>query len=197
MGVYCKIHLINILIRTSNRPELFRRAVDSVLNQTYRNIRIIVSVDNPKAAAYAKEFECVHVFKKPGWPYFYNLYCNELKRKVTEGYFFFLDDDDFLDNPFVIEQMIPHLEEDKAVLCQFKRNGRPKPPNIQMKDRIIWKGWVGLPCLWLHHSKKDLAHLTGMVDYGDYLYIKKISELMPVKFVQQIVVATDRRSWGK
>jgi hypothetical protein len=156
-----------------------------------------VGIDRLEAKSYTEGFERTWMVKNPHLKYFYNDYCNQLKKLVTEGFMFFLDDDDFLDSPTVIEDMIPHLEEDKAIICQYRRKGRPKPPNVQMTDKVIARGWIGLPCLWLHHSHKNLANVQGINDYDDWGYIKEVAGQIPPKFVKQVVVCTDRRSWGK
>merc|ERR1711904_576338 len=35
--------LINILIRTSNRPKAFKKNIDSILNQNYKKYRLLIS----------------------------------------------------------------------------------------------------------------------------------------------------------
>src|SRR6188768_2413240 len=112
--------LINILIRTSQRPILFQRCLQSIQQQTYKNIRVIVSYD----------FDCDYI---PNWcdkirvqkgdsGYYWNLYCNELKEAVTDGWFMVVDDDDFMNSKSVIGDIVPHLTNpDRGVICQFLR----------------------------------------------------------------------------
>ncbi|RUT63328.1 hypothetical protein C1149_16050 [Clostridium botulinum] len=38
--------LVSVLIPTYNRPEYFKEALESVINQTYRNIEIIIGDDS-------------------------------------------------------------------------------------------------------------------------------------------------------
>jgi hypothetical protein len=71
--------LINILIRTNFRPTAFARCIKSVKDQTYKNIRIIVSYDNHNALKYIPEdIEKVKVIRGEG-KYFYDEYCNQTK----------------------------------------------------------------------------------------------------------------------
>ena len=51
--------LVSVIIPTYRRPSLLGRAIDSVLNQTYKNIEIIVVSDNNIADEYDKETEKV------------------------------------------------------------------------------------------------------------------------------------------
>jgi glycosyltransferase involved in cell wall biosynthesis len=46
--------LVSVVIPTRNRPELIQRALNGVLNQTLRDIEVIVVIDGPD-----KETECV------------------------------------------------------------------------------------------------------------------------------------------
>jgi hypothetical protein len=117
---------------------------------------------------------------------------------VNGGWFMCMDDDDFLDSPKALETLSKQLYDPlTAIICQFRRKGRPKPADSLIDRGIIKKGHIGLPCIILHYSAKNKANMKGDVDYDDYNFIKEISEKMPVRFVKQVVVCTDRRSWGK
>ena len=182
---------INILIRTSYRPESFKRALASVKCQTHKNIRIIVSYDNHNALKYIPEdIQKIRVFRGQG-KYFYDEYCNILKSLVTEGYFMFLDDDDILSSPDIIERLLPLLSPEHGQLVQLKRNSTICPNSISFSS-----GKIGMPCLILHHSHKGLADIT--VDgAGDYVWINKVSKLLPLKFEPLIVVESFNRGNGK
>jgi glycosyltransferase involved in cell wall biosynthesis len=49
--------LVSVVIPTYKRPDMLGRAIDSVLNQTYDNIEIIVVDDNDENSKYRKETE--------------------------------------------------------------------------------------------------------------------------------------------
>lgn len=183
--------LINILIRTSYRPNGFARTIKSVHEQTHKNIRVIVSYDNHNALRYIPDnVEKVKVPRGPG-KYFYDEYCNELKSMVIDGYFMFLDDDDVLCSPDIIERIIPVLQEDTALIVQLKRGSVVVPVN---KD--FTTGKIGMPCLILHNSHKHIADVT-VHGAGDYVWIKRVSELLPINFEPIIVVHSFNRGNGK
>ena len=46
---------INILTRTSKRPKGFKRHIENIRGQTYKNISHIVSSDDPETAKYVEE----------------------------------------------------------------------------------------------------------------------------------------------
>jgi hypothetical protein len=188
--------LINILIRTSYRPQLFPRCYESILNQTYRHTRVIVGYDNEQAMNYIPGgVDAVPVSAHKGIPFYYDLYCNQLKKYVDTGWFMFLDDDDFFWKPGSLESIIPYLAEPGAVICQFLRNKRPKPATSLILNKQVVEGKIGLPCLILHSDYKHIGKLDGY-HAGDYRYIKEVSERVPTKFVPMVLVSADRRSWG-
>lgn len=188
--------LINILIRTSNRPALFSRCLRSIADQSYSNYRITVGFDRASALDYIpKGINHQFVYADNSTPYFYDLYCNDLKEKVTDGWFLFLDDDDQL-LPGALSQLAPHLTEPGAIICQFIRNGIPKPRDNYIRHKVIQEGKIGLPCLVLHHSYKHIGHLDGHKG-GDYRYIKEVTDRVPTKFIALPLVTTDRRSLGE
>jgi glycosyltransferase involved in cell wall biosynthesis len=189
--------LINLIIRTSNRPALFARCLESIRSQTYKNVRVIVGLDRAGALSYIpKDVERVFVYADNSIPFFYDLYCNFLKWSVTDGWFFFLDDDDVLAGPTVLEQLAAHLTDPGAIICQFLRNGIPKPRDNYIRHKVVQEGKIGLPCLVLHHTFKHIGQLDGEKG-GDYRYIKEVTDQVPTKFITLPLVTTDRRSMGK
>lgn len=192
-----KIHqLITALIRTSYRPKQFARLMKSIEAQTVP-INYIVSYDDDRALDYIPEGTAIVKVSPTPDKYFYNLYCNTLKSIVDDSWLCFFDDDDYLINPISIEKIRTHLlNKDEAVICQFTRNGRVKPPFRQMDEGRIVKGYIGMPCIFLHHSHKDVAEFRATED-ADYFFIKEVAEKMKTKFVTIPVVESPKRNWGK
>src|SRR5688572_15539383 len=122
--------------------------------------------------------------------YSYNLYCNILKEQVTEGFFMFLDSDDTIIRG-AINKIIPYLREDKALIVQMLRNGKPKPRN-----GLIEKGKIGMPCMILHSKHKHLADVTATED-GDFQWIKAVTDKIGYEFVPIPLVDAGKRGRGK
>ncbi len=188
--------LISILIRhTEKREKKFERCMTSIIEQTYRNIEVFVSVD----FEFRNNFlPIVKVAKNLNLgPYYYNDYCNELKNRCQEGYFLFLDDDDYLANPTVLEKLALHLEDNPdGVICQMSRDsGKIKPSDELISAKKIVSGKIGMPCLVLHHQHKDLANIQ-CCDNGDFLWINEVSKKVDLKFVHQVVIHSPNRSYG-
>jgi hypothetical protein len=167
------------------------------MSQTYKNVRVIVGFDEDAAEAYIPdEIECHFVAADPCIPYFYDLYCNDLKDRVTDGWFFFLDDDDTLASPTVLEQLAAHLSEPGAIICQMLRNGIPKPADNYIRKGVIREGKIGLPCLVLHSKYRDIGELDGQ-KAGDYRYIQQVTERVPTRFIPLALVDAGTRGHGK
>ena len=98
--------LISIIIPTHNRKELFKKALESAINQTYKNLEIIVadnhSTDGTEELCreYAQNDERIKYFRHES-----NLgmtkNCDFAHKQVQGEYFVALCDDDFLDVDFV------------------------------------------------------------------------------------------------
>lgn len=189
--------LINLLVRTSYRNELFKRCMDSISSQTHKNIRIIVSYDDERALEYIPEhLEKIRVYKDETIPFYYDNYCNDLKDKVTSGYFLFLDDDDELYSEKSLEMACKQLRGNRGIICQFSRGGVLKPSNELIKQNRIKRGKIGMPCIILHHSCKNIAEFDGSVGASDYTWIRNVSKKVKLKFVSMVIVVADRRSHG-
>jgi glycosyltransferase involved in cell wall biosynthesis len=119
--------LINILIRTSNRPEYFRTCIESVLKQKYENYRIYICFDKMESLKYLQSFknnekiEYFPVYKKSKEKYKFNLYCNNLLDKVTSGYVIFLDDDDKFCHNNVLKVLNDVTDKQTLVVWKFFR----------------------------------------------------------------------------
>lgn len=197
--------LINILIRTNGkREESFKQCLQSVIDQTYKNVRVIVSYDCEVKPDYVQSMvqislteECltamlidiIKVKKQPSL-YGYNIYCNDLKSKVTAGYMLYLDDDDILQDNRALERIVPHLSEDKITICQMIRGLRVKPRYGEIES-----GKIGMPCFLLHAKHKDIAMFDDSGN-ADYRFIATVCSKLPHNFVPIVMVRSDRRSYG-
>ena len=89
--------MVSCVITTRNRLPLLKRAVESVMQQTYSNIEIVVvddgSDDGTKEWAESQNFKYIHIPKEKGKG---GNYARNLGIKNSTGEFVaFLDDDDY------------------------------------------------------------------------------------------------------
>lgn len=195
--------MINILIRTHNRPEKFQRCIESVQAQTFKDVRVLITCETDDDFEYAEctmldsglNFE-TYLAEPTGRSFFYNEYCNTLKSQVKDGWFFFLDDDDYLVNDGVLQELSTHLTDpDRPIICQFLRGGWHKPHHQQIAERVFFEGQIGLPCLVLHSKHKELAAIHA-TESGDYQWIKDVSDKLECLFIPLALVNSPVRGWG-
>jgi len=113
---------VSVIIPTYKRASMLERAIESVLNQTYNNIEIIIVDDNNQDSEYRIENEkkmfkynsnnkviyLKHEFNKNG-----AAARNTGIKKATGDYITFLDDDDFF-LPTRIEKLVNLMEENEV-----------------------------------------------------------------------------------
>lgn len=183
--------MINILVRTSNRPELFKRMLASVKQQTFKDWKMIVAIDSLQAFNYIPtnhpQIDIIKVFPQKEYLFFWNLYCNDLKKHVQDGWFFYLDDDDYLATSRSLENIAKHLTIDAGTICQFIRNRKPKPHQIYIDSKKIIRGKIGGSCIFLHASHKFIADWDGG-KAADYRFIIAVAEKVKLNWVAIPVV---------
>ena len=98
---------INILTRTSNRPNYFRDCCASVDSQTYDNIKHIIATDDLNSESYIKKYRDEFLYidplkykhsrpkklwhsRRPEMPAWWNCYFNEMYNLVEDGWIMFL-----------------------------------------------------------------------------------------------------------
>lgn len=179
---------INIITRTSGRPNGFKRCHQSILSQSYPNIRHIVSIDNLEDKEYVEKYNVDYYFidkdkiskqpdiddPKTGKRFIYNLYFNELISKVDDGWILILDDDDYLANSNVIQKMVNQISNNTDMIIWQMRypNGSvlPSIPEMGKKPRL---GRVGSPCMMVHSGIAKTIRWDGW-KCGDYRFISKV-----------------------
>lgn len=198
--------IINVITRTSGRPNYFKKNRDALLSQTYKNYRHIVSVDDKESEEYAsgncdilivndrKELyreNIDNVDEKKGKFFPHNLYMNACNESISEGWVMYVDDDDmFIDNNALqrVASVIKNTDEDTLILFRMKYgstndkyNDEHSVPSIVNKFNPPKIGNIGTPCFcvnikWVEYMKWD------MYSCSDYRVITRLFKNVP-KFI--------------
>lgn len=136
--------VVNILVRTSNRPFAFDRCIDSIVKQTYKNVNIIVSIDDEKNDYTVKyPVHPVHVEKTKhriepindnpnyGLPFHSNLYFNEMYKLCKPGLIIFLDDDDKFSVNDALQNIVDKYKQGSEYILWKVRNKRAIHPSSE------------------------------------------------------------------
>ena len=197
--------IINILTRTSKRPNYFKKCVESIRNQTYKNINHIISVDNDETEEYVKKYtnnyirvnnfvgkipplDPIYKIRRPA-PY--NLYLNDLKENINDGWIMFLDDDNFLLENNAIETLVNNIDSDNQMLFWkvkfsdfltlpeehlFNEKYTPTLNHVDMNG-------------FMFHSKYKNCYFFDYYSAGDFFCAKTIERFTSKKiFVNKILV---------
>jgi hypothetical protein len=174
---YIEKHIVeqrlNILIRTSNRPDYFKKAINSIINQNYKNYKIYVSYDKKESLEYLKDYININInidiiemnLNNPN-KYKFNLYNNYLMDKVDDGYILFLDDDDIYihNNTFnIINDNLTSIDD--FLIWKFMRPDKLIYPNNKIK-----MGTVDTTSFCFHSKYKLLAR-WGDKQCGDFRFV--------------------------
>ena len=189
--------LINILTRSGKREQCFNNLAKSIKNQTYKNIRHIISNDNPQCKYLHNKNNVVNVKKLKKYninhcPY--NLYLNNLKNKVKKGWIIILDDDSkLIDNTFIerLVYQIKKLKKHKAIIFDsYIGNNllglvKIHIPNIfgskNFDINLIKYKRLDMTNIAFHHSVNiDFSEACG----GDFIFFKKLLEKNLVKYIK-------------
>lgn len=179
--------LINILTRTSGRPLAFKRCHESIKNQTYQNVRHIVSIDNLEDEEYVKEYGVDYFFMdknviskepdisdpKTGPRFIYNLYLNKLIEKANDGWIIILDDDDYLADNTVLQKVANLVKSNTDMLLwQMKYPNGGLLPSLQELGKPPRLARIGMPCFAIHSGVAKTIKFDGW-KCGDFRFIQR------------------------
>ena len=186
--------LVSVIIPTYNRVDFLEIAIQSVVDQTYNNIEIIV-VDDGSKSNYAesicnKYLKCFYFYKKNGGlSSARNFGISKSKGELIA----FLDDDDFWQNS-KIEKQVAILNKNPLVDCVHSaaavvdENGKPTGDLIGAAQNKIHKRsgyvfWNAL-CVWVVKSPTPLVRKA--VFQPDMLFDETIKVGEDVDFYQRM-----------
>lgn len=168
---------ITILIRTCYRPLLFKRCIESILQQRYSNVHILICYDNSKAKDYiepytskVKHCKAFYYTIQSDEKYKFNLYCNHLLSKVSSGYCLYLDDDNEFTHANCLNIINHNLRENKICVWKYLRGDKLiYPQNI---DSIV-VGDIDSSSFCIPFGYKNYGKWPDK-QYGDFYFLNSI-----------------------
>jgi hypothetical protein len=179
-----KIKFFNILIRTSNRPNYFKKCIASILNQLYSNYHVYICYDKNESLSYLDEYKTndkityFHVNDKSLEKYKFNLYCNRLLDKVTKGFVIFLDDDNYFVSNDAFNILNISMNKYKILTWKFIR-----------PDKLIYKEDLNEPLVLGEIDTSNVCFNSSIKNnskwkdkqYGDFNYFKPLFDNCDIK----------------
>ena len=184
---------VYILIRTSNRPSFFGHMMETIKNQTYKNIVCIVHSDDPRDEYVTGDIILRGTAYGPQYGNgAYNLYNNRLLKAIPPGpgWFHFIDDDDEYAAPDVIEKLV------KSSLSNHINIGR-----VERWDGTIWpRNWgdqksYQTECFFIHTDHKLKSKWWGHKG-GDHHYSKKLTQVLPINWIDKLLICKAQEGKG-
>ncbi|MFA6518474.1 MAG: glycosyltransferase family A protein [Candidatus Shapirobacteria bacterium] len=187
--------LINILTRTAGRPVFFKECRQSVVNQTYVNVRQIIGIDDKKSMDYLGginkrdiiEYPRLKRKKEADFPY--NLYLNRLIKEVKEGWVMYLDDDDMLVNKYSLEKLATYLLDENTLYVWKVWFPNKTVPSLSFGKKIVRGDVTGTGFIF-HSKHKDKSNWTNNM-CGDYGFIKQLSEKLKVRWIDKVLTRSN------
>jgi glycosyltransferase involved in cell wall biosynthesis len=198
--------LINILIRTSGRPNYFKECVDSIYNQKYKNWNILIGVDDPNTLKYTQpakgrdiiyNYDNISIPKPPnsidyGVSFKYNQYLNDLQNEVKDGYIIYLDDDDKLHDSNSLYKLVNVIKsDDDFVIWRVKFPNRLVPSDTNFGNPPVLKDISGIGFSF-HVKNKEVWEPYKR---GDYRVAKKLYEKIPnTVYLNEVITQLQRET---
>lgn len=189
--------LLNILIRTGGRPLYFKRLMDNIRSQSYKNYRLIVSADSEEADKYVKAEGITPVMvlpmqKSEQYSFPWNLYLNRLMEEVENGWVMFMDDDDQYADSSTFQLISANLPDEKSMLVwrlQFP-DGRYVPAIEYLGKTPFTRKQIAMPCFAFHSKWINRVKFDGN-RAGDFRFANQLQEFLNVEWLNLPLIKLD------
>ena len=191
--------LISIVIPTYNRVNFLKRAIETVLNQTYENLEILIiddssSVDNKKNIDNFNDNRIMYFKNKTrrGAPYSRNVGIKNAKGKFIA----FLDDDDEWE-PNKLEKQLKAFDENVGLVVCYSLDERfgmkriNKPPNNITYEDLLKSFNLSSTSSYL--VRNDVFDKVGYFDLNlpsaqEYDLALRISKYYSIKTIPEVLM---------
>jgi len=166
--------LVSVLIVTYNRVSLLKNTLDSIINQTYANIEIIVVDDSLNTESeklckkYGNKIRYFHRIKRGGIPSAYNFGIEQIRGEWIK----FLSDDNIL-FPESIQTLLNHVKSSQYSIMysdyeyindEGKEIGIHKDKEFSSYDDFVLAFWHTMPL----NGETTLMHKSCLTKVGSF-----------------------------
>jgi len=190
--------MLNIILRTHNRPIKFKRMLDCIQKQSFQNFNLYITADNDETESYVKQYSLpyIRMFPDTTIPVFYNLYFNDIYQKIDNGWIWGIDDDDLLadDNVF---QFINDtcILEDKIYIFKFhNKHARCIRPGRNFGKKIEI-GDIGT-ANFVVNRKYCCDVLWGANGISDGIYISNVAKNREICWIDKVIYVVEKANHG-
>lgn len=174
---------VYILIRTSNRPAFFSRMMETIKNQSYKNIVTIVHTDDPRDKYVTGDIIIKgHAYGTNMGDGAYNLYYNRLLKAIPNkpGWIHFIDDDDEYTDEYAIEKFVASSLKDHVNVCKV----------IRWDNKVFPRHWRKMEsfqteCFMIHTDFKNRGRWWGKKG-GDHHYSRQLTKQAPINWIEDL-----------
>jgi len=167
--------MFSLLIRTSGRPKYFNKCYKSVMAQTYKDYRVIISIDEKRDLSYVRKCnaEIIRVKKsivnrRIECPW--DKYFNDLLKKAT-GWIIYLDDDVTM-HPDALEKISKYCTDpENVIIWKYKWLTRGTMPEDEYWEKEPVRGHIDTGC-FCHHINQSIQWLT--LGANDWRVVKQL-----------------------
>lgn len=180
---------IHIIIRTHLREYYFKKVIDSIITQNYQNYIIHVAYDHIDSLDYISqnlnEKMIIHkVKRRSDENVFFDLYCNDIKNKINDGWIMFLDDDNYFIHPDCLKIINANLKEN-IIVWSFLRPDKLIIPNLNK----LRYGEIDNCSYIFHYSIKDDGQFQDF--YGsDFQFINSLITKHKTLLIDYTLIST-------
>jgi hypothetical protein len=191
-----EITCLNILIRTF-RPNYLRHCMQSIMQQTYKNINVVFICDSKVGIEGTREHNgrLIEVSKdfdkqeKPAGPEYgiffpFNNYIAQAQ-KLVNGYILVLDDDDKLTKSDSVEVIMSKASKDSLLIWKVDFNDFGIKPGLNFGKEIVVCDIAGIGFCY-HASQIKHTDWTPW-KRADYRTAKKLSKVLKIVWIDNIL----------
>ena len=168
---------ITVIVPVYNAEKYLRRCIESIMNQTYKNLEILVIIDGATDSSafimekYAKEDSRIKIIRRENKGIFYTRI--EGIKKATSDYIYFVDADDWIEQN-AIETMYQYQEKYHANIVRCKNYYKDENEKI-IKDHKVQ-----------YFEKKEFCNQIYINLFGSYDFATIWNQLIDKRYFSEL-----------